>query len=1572
MTGLVRRPEISYIIKNLAHLLFLLLVSSGLAFGQVTTGTPPLGSFTSGPDVIDLANLNAHLTVPMLQKPGRGGMDFYYDLAYDSSVWYPVTAGGVQSWQPVFNWGWTAQTAVQTGYISYSQVSSNCDAPQPPYPQYVTFSNFVYHDMWGLPHSFPGKMAYGPPACSLTNTTTLSSRATDNSGLTFSAAISTAPSITTHTITTNKGQVTTPPLNLVSGYSGGSAISTDRNGNEISVSGTSSSATFTDTLNTAAVTVAGTATQASPLTFTYAAPSAQAVYTMKFTVQTVQTKFGCSVADYGPTANNIVSEIDLPDGSKYSFTYETTPGDTHNPPYVTGRPKSVTLPTGGQITYAYTGGSTGHISCSDGSSSGFTRTTPDGMWTYAQVKGAGAASTTTVTDPQNNVTTIQFQGIYETQRQVNQGSNTLLLTTNTCYNGATSPCNSTAITTPITQRATISTLPSTQQSKHVELYSGYGVTTETDDYDYGTGAPGALIKKVLITYASLGNINAFQQQVTVCNGSGSASACNGTGTVVSQTSYNYDETTPTASSGTPQHVAVTGSRGNLTSVTYPTGTDSQSKNTYFDTGVLQTSTDSNGAVTTYNFPDATSTCGNAFPTSLTEPLSMSRSLAWNCNGGVMTQLTDENSKSTSTTYNDPYFWRAASSNYPDGGQTSWTYAAPWNSSATQKMNSTQNVATTTILDGLGRFIYTQLTSDPFGTTTNQLTYYDPLGRVSSVYNPTRCSTPTTNCGESTWGFTGYSYDALNRLTSIRSQDGSTATASFVNNTATVTDQAGKARKLQTDSLGRVTNVWEDPAGLNLQSVYTYDALGNLTGVVQGGSRNRSYTFDGLSRMTSENNPESGAVSYTYNSNGDLGTKIAPAPNQTGSTTVTTTYSWDLLHRLTKKSYSDGTPTANFYFDSAPSSWQSPEQNTVGRLVEATTNNTATEFTYDPMGRIAQKIVCAPSICTVGPNGQTGQGWSFYYTYNLAGGLIQYNDGQYTWPQSFNQTFDGAGRVSQLTSTASDAQHPATFFTADATKGYFPNGALWKAALSNGLTMTNVYDSRLQPCLIDVNNSATLLQNCSDGTPSGNVLDFWMGYNNGSSDNGNVMNWNATGAQSFVRTYTYDSVNRLKTMADTVTAQPCKGLSWSYDAWGNRAAQTLTSGSCGQFSANVNAQNQLIDPVNNLYKYDAAGNMIHDASHSYTYDAENRLTAVDAGATASYIYDALGRRTKKTVGSSSYEYVYDNDGQLGWELVNDSVNRGYIRSNGRLLAEYYQGTTYFIHPDHLGSTRLLTGYPTPSVVECDDYYAYGEANVNVGSCLTATGTTLKFTGDERDTETNLDHTLFRQNSSTLGRWMTPDPAGLAAVDPTTPQSWNRYGYARNAPTVFVDLFGLDPCDYNPDYCGFVAADPPPGLDTFFFASSGNLSDQGYGGGRGGVSSGNSSGWWSTFGKTFLNGVLHGDRQPGQSFGACMDQNIKDTTFGTVDPKALTNKALVTAESTMVALGSIPVQTYVTSSGAVGTLNGISAGAIGVTRALGLGLGGSRVVIGALTGAGDALAVAGAATFGLVVGSAINCR
>src|SRR5437773_9677785 len=95
----------------------------------------------------------------------------------------------------------------------------------------------------------------------------------------------------------------------------------------------------------------------------------------------------------------------------------------------------------------------------------------------------------------------------------------------------------------------------------------------------------------------------------------------------------------------------------------------------------------------------------------------------------------------------------------------------------------------------------------------------------------------------------------------------------------------------------------------------------------------------------------------------------------------------------------------------------------------------------------------------------------------------------------------------------------------------------------------------------------------------------------------------------------DALNRLSTFSSPSDPSGCTGLTWTYDAWGNRTDQNNTGGSCGQFHANVNTQNRLVDAVNNLYTYDAAGNMINDGNHTYTYDAENRLISADGGSTA---------------------------------------------------------------------------------------------------------------------------------------------------------------------------------------------------------------------------------------------------------------------------------------------------------------------------------------------------------------------
>src|SRR5262249_50624271 len=146
--------------------------------------------------------------------------------------------------------------------------------------------------------------------------------------------------------------------------------------------------------------------------------------------------------------------------------------------------------------------------------------------------------------------------------------------------------------------------------------------------------------------------------------------------------------------------------------------------------------------------------------------------------------------------------------------------------------------------------------------------------------------------------------------------------------------------------------------------------------------------------------------------------------------------------------------------------------------------------------------------------------------------------------------------------------------------------------------------------------------------------------------------NATGQQVFNRSYSYDSLNRIAMMADSVSGQACKGLSWTIDPWGNRTDQTVTSGTCNTFHQAADTNNRL---SGSPYQYDSAGNMIHDASHSYTYDAENRLISVDGGVTASYAYDSMGRRVRKTTSSGSVDYIRDLTGDVVSEW---NINAGF--------------------------------------------------------------------------------------------------------------------------------------------------------------------------------------------------------------------------------------------------------------------------------------------------------------------------
>jgi RHS repeat-associated protein len=1360
------------------RILILMLAAGSLwstcSYAQVPTGTPPFGSFGGGPDVINLANLNAHYTIPVFHKPGRG-LNTNVDLSYDSSIWTPVTSGSTKAWQPASNWGLILQSPF-AGYLTVSATNLSCAVGGA-----IKYTNFVFYDILGTLHPFAGTaylLVYG---CNTFSPESFTSTATDGSGLILN--FSTVGEILSSKISAPDGRSTNPPFSPAGSASG---TTTDRNGNTTSYS----NGTFTDTLGQSVVTVSGAAP--SPVTFSYTSPAGTtATYTISYKTYAVKTNFGCSgIAEFGPTSNSLVDRISLPDGSLYQLNYEATTGFAGD---VTGRLSSITLPTGGTIAYTYTGGN-GGIVCADGSAGGLTRTTPDGTWTYARTAGTGAAYTTKVTDPQSNDTVIQFQGIYETQRQVYQGSSTagtLLRTTNTCYNGSASPCTGTVLSLPITRGTRIIQLPDAtgKQCKHDSFYNSFGLITEVDDYDYGAsgGGVGSLIKKTLTSYASLGNgIIDRPASVTVQDG----------GATKAQTTFAYDETAVTATGGTPQHVAISGSRGNATTVKgYKDATKYlTSKATYFDTGNVQSATDVNNAQTTYTY----GACGNSFPTSVSEPVSLSVSGIWNCTGAVLTSFTDENGKQTTVAYSDPYFWRPASSTDPTSAVTNLTYNGQSSVESTLSFN-TGNSAVDVLktVDGLGRVHVQQTRQSPGSSNFDSVEQdFDSLGRPNRTTLPYSGTAGQLN---STGPATAKTYDALGRVLSVTDPGGGSTTYSYSQNDVMVTSgpaptgENTKRRQLEYDGLGRLTSVCEitsasgsGPCGQTVSQTgywtkYTYDVLGDLLTVTQnaqaasGYQQSRRYTYDFLSRQTSENNPENNTTNYSYDtdstctpaSSGDLMKRIDAVGN-------TTCYAYDALHRIISATYPSGSyaspVTSNKYFVYDTATVNSVAMaNGKTRQVEAytaTTQNgtkiTDAGFSYSARGEVAD-VYQATS--------HSGGYYHLNQTYWANGASNQLSGNLVTLP-TFTFGVDGEGRSNSA--SASSGQNPVTSTL------YNVFGQPYQVNFGSLDSDSFGYDSntgRMTQYQFNVNSQAlvgTLTWNANATLQKLVISDPFNGTDNQTCN------------------YGYEDLNR-------VASANC-GSVWSqtfgYDAFGN-----LTKNGSMSFQpvytnpATGQNTNRFISIPGTTVSYDSNGNVLGDGSHTYAWDADGDSVTIDG---VGLMYDALDRMVEQNRSGVYTQIVYAPTGEKLALMNGQSLQKAFLSLPGGQAEGVYtsSGLSGYRHKDWLGSARV-DSTSTRTVSSTTAYAPFGETYAQSGTA------DLSFTGQNQDTAAGLYDFLAREYS-TQGRWPSPDPAGLAVVNPAYPQSWNRYAYVLNNPLELTDPLGL--------YCINGEGNTEEGVDT----------------------------------------------------------------------------------------------------------------------------------------------------------------
>lgn len=462
-----------------------------------------------------------------------------------------------------------------------------------------------------------------------------------------------------------------------------------------------------------------------------------------------------------------------------------------------------------------------------------------------------------------------------------------------------------------------------------------------------------------------------------------------------------------------------------------------------------------------------------------------------------------------------------------------------------------------------------------------------------------------------------------------------------------------------------------------------------------------------------------------------------------------------------------------------------------------------------MGRILSDIRATSALTKTIP-----------YTYNLDGSLASITYRQDHYPETFNYTQGGAGRpISAGTSSFGLAYYVH----------YAPNGSLcslyssWgqvfehNYTFNNRLQITGIQDwdetwyandhgSAPPPCTViadgpEVQLHLTYSYADANGHNNGNVAQI--------ANNLDVHRW---------QLFTYDSLNRLATANTSTTNQPmwqgdtnalpnCWGEQFAYDPWGNLYGISPVSSAytgCTQESLSMSptTKNQLQD-TNNDYVYDAAGNTTQPGPTGgpYVYDAENHL--ISAGGMA-YLYDGDGKRVAKAPANTptqpNYFYWYGT----GPQILEETDNTGaYLYTdayfNGQLLARGEPDWTDHFFTDALGNTRCVYGDGDPDG-GCSDYYPFGaERPITNGGV----NVSFKFTGKERDSETGLDNFGARFDSSSLGRFMSPDWVANAASVPYAdfgnPQSLNLYSYVKNNPINASDPDGH--CDG--EHCDTIA-------------------------------------------------------------------------------------------------------------------------------------------------------------------------
>ena len=673
-----------------------------------------------------------------------------------------------------------------------------------------------------------------------------------------------------------------------------------------------------------------------------------------------------------------------------------------------------------------------------------------------------------------------------------------------------------------------------------------------------------------------------------------------------------------------------------------------------------------------------------------------------------------------------------------------------------------------LMDGLGREIRSINQSGTSFIASD--TVYENMGRVYKKSLPYSFSgSPINYLGATTNNniITTNYYDSFGRVTSSVNTLG--ANTNIYNlNTTTIIDPDNHTKDIVTDAYGKIINVIEHNGANTYTTTYNWGQLGNLVGLTDALGNIRTFTYDMQgNRLSSTDLHDSsdtsyGTYTYKYDKNNNLIQKITPNGDIID-------YVYDDLNMLIRESNNSTTQITYTYDICLNGIGQLCSVNRVGSSLKS--------FSYNNRG------LSSSDLTTL-----NGKVWSMQYIYDYLGNFVQI---KYPDNSSVRYTYNGLGQIITIEKQDSPT---GTWQSVITNITYNPIGQKEIVNYANGRTQTYTYDNVHQYQLIRNLLDAPTLYTYP------NFIDTQYKWTNTGNLSEKNENFNLMNPQKF--TYNYDGLSRLTSVNKTVNA-PLVGYTenYSYNSIGNLLNKTgsgsyLYNGTVPGVYANPHAATSVASAN---YNYDKNGNLTgwgtvpNNTTLNYNY--RNELTSyikiTPPAVNNTYLYDYSGSRIKST---TSLGTVYTPSKYFE---ENGTIKKKYVYLGDQLIATIeVNGTStpniYYIHPDYLGGTQIVTDSSGSLKNQDLEYYPFGQILSNSKS--SGFDEAHKFTGHLYDNDTGLNFMQARYQNGIEGRFWQQDPITRELDNSklesllTNPQMWNTYAYATNNPLKYVDPDG----------------------------------------------------------------------------------------------------------------------------------------------------------------------------------------